>query len=504
MEEEVVKCDCKGGRKQSHNLKVERKVAALSAGVHKTGTIAEPFDGTGYIFWKRKIILILEQSHVAEVLMKKPFKEEKELKEYKMSDIKARNIITQCLADNVLSCDSISDAEIITLLRLSMPECYDTVKRVIDIIFSEHPDVDLHNVMNALFQELWQSDKKKSECKFSLRKLNVSSTNVHQRCEPDCGTTFVAANRDQNVNKQCLVGVHLQAHMSGTVKLTSREGKPITIKDVPSCDNLEFNLLSVKKIESHSFKVLFDNAEVKILNKNSTVVVTGNVIGNLYMIKFQMDISTALTMSNEHLIHRRMCHSYSFSPNFFGKQTRKSFKSLTLEKKPTKILKVGSSNVIGPITPPTYDSKRYIVTLIDHFSYFAVVYLLSYKSECPEKFEEYEAMITAKFGTRISRICCENGGEYSSRLFIEFRKTKGIQVEYTIPRNPECMLLESKVENTFWGEAVCAATYVLNRIPTRTLKEGCPAVVVTVIQRRLTFWKRYFMPIFQKKMSKES
>ncbi|KAJ8888618.1 hypothetical protein PR048_008110 [Dryococelus australis] len=67
----------------------------------------KPFDGTGYIFWKHTIMLILEQSPVAEILVKRPTKEEKALKEYKMSDIKAKNIITQCLAENVL--ESIMD-----------------------------------------------------------------------------------------------------------------------------------------------------------------------------------------------------------------------------------------------------------------------------------------------------------------------------------------------------------------------------------------------------------
>ncbi|KAJ8886531.1 hypothetical protein PR048_012742 [Dryococelus australis] len=47
-------------------------------------------------------MLILKRSRVAEVLMKKPSEEGKELKEYKMSDIKARNVMTQCLVDIVL------------------------------------------------------------------------------------------------------------------------------------------------------------------------------------------------------------------------------------------------------------------------------------------------------------------------------------------------------------------------------------------------------------------
>ncbi|KAJ8892121.1 hypothetical protein PR048_004701 [Dryococelus australis] len=364
-------------------------------------------------------------------------------KQYKMSDIKAKNKITQCLADNMLksimdkkwptientiyelksSGGSTSDPEIITLLLSSMPESY-AMTRAIDIIFSKHiDDIDLNYVKNALpEEELRESDKtssneerlvafkskkkfvsnrwknkyvsnrgyktqsnvpfrfncqncggkghKKSECKFSLGKRNINSTSNIQRCESDGRTAFFVANSDQNVNIKCLMtnssiinfavhlgatnhminreyeeplvntimdvnlsiavakrGFHLQAHNSGTLKLTSQEGKSIIIKYVLSCDNF------------HSFKVIFDNAEVKILNKNSEVVVTGSQIGNLYMIKFQIDFNTALTTSNEDLMHRRLSQSSRFPPKncldicIQGKQTRKvSKKRLPLEK----------------------------------------------------------------------------------------------------------------------------------------------------------------------------
>ncbi|KAJ8885699.1 hypothetical protein PR048_011897 [Dryococelus australis] len=62
----------------------------------------KPIDGKGYTFRKHRIMLILLQFHVAEVLMRKPPEEEKELNVYKMSDIKARNKNTQCLAHNML------------------------------------------------------------------------------------------------------------------------------------------------------------------------------------------------------------------------------------------------------------------------------------------------------------------------------------------------------------------------------------------------------------------
>ncbi|KAJ8896353.1 hypothetical protein PR048_001697 [Dryococelus australis] len=138
----------------------------------------------------------------------------------------------------------ISNAEIITLPFSSMPKSYNAVMRAIDISFSKHPEnIDLNHKNNgkvikqvmkkekACLSSRWKNKDvndsgnktqanvpfrfncyscgckghKKSECKFSLRRRNISSTSDHQRCEPDGGTTFVAVNRDQNVNKQCLV-----------------------------------------------------------------------------------------------------------------------------------------------------------------------------------------------------------------------------------------------------------------------------------------------------------
>ncbi|KAJ8885875.1 hypothetical protein PR048_012081 [Dryococelus australis] len=152
-----------------------------------------------------------------------------------MSYIKTRNIITQCLADNVLESvmDKITAKEgnkkfqvhwgsledFINVFKNTTNELKSSVVmwwRDIDIIFSKHPDdVDLNYVKNVLLlEELQQrlvafNSKKKfdsnSERKFSLRKHNVSSTSYHQGCEFDGDTIFVAANRDQNVNKQCLV-----------------------------------------------------------------------------------------------------------------------------------------------------------------------------------------------------------------------------------------------------------------------------------------------------------
>lgn len=58
------------------------------------------------------------------------------------------------------------------------------------------------------------------------------------------------------------------------------------------------------------------------------------------------------------------------------------------------------------------------MTYTDDFSHFNVVYLIKIKSEDFDKFDDelirYEAMATAMFGTKISKVRSDNGGEYLS------------------------------------------------------------------------------------------
>jgi hypothetical protein len=61
----------------------------------------KPFDGSGYIYWKYRIKIALEQHSVLDALSTDPPKDDT-LANFKMVDVKARSIITQSLADNVL------------------------------------------------------------------------------------------------------------------------------------------------------------------------------------------------------------------------------------------------------------------------------------------------------------------------------------------------------------------------------------------------------------------
>lgn len=112
-----------------------------------------------------------------------------------------------------------------------------------------------------------------------------------------------------------------------------------------------------------------------------------------------------------------------------------------------------------------------------------MVFPMVTKDEVLERFMKYEAYVTAKFGVQISRLRCDNGGEYKNKAFEDFCDRKGIRMECTVPYTPEqngtsermnrtvvekgrAMLEDAAIDKSFWVQAIQAAAYLTNRSPT--------------------------------------
>lgn len=110
-----------------------------------------------------------------------------------------------------------------------------------------------------------------------------------------------------------------------------------------------------------------------------------------------------------------------------------------------------------------------------------MVFLMKNKNEVYDCFKAYEARVSSIFcDKKISKIKCDNGGEYRSRMLSDFCLEKGIQISYTPPYTPQLngvaermnqtlmdkarsMIMDSKLDKSFWEDAVLAAAYITNR-----------------------------------------
>lgn len=78
-----------------------------------------------------------------------------------------------------------------------------------------------------------------------------------------------------------------------------------------------------------------------------------------------------------------------------AKQTRQPFGEKSLRaKRPLEII---YTDVCGPIDPPTWDKKKYILTFIDDYTNFVMVYLLEGKYEVSDTVKEYINLVETKW-----------------------------------------------------------------------------------------------------------
>ena len=105
-----------------------------------------------------------------------------------------------------------------------------------------------------------------------------------------------------------------------------------------------------------------------------------------------------------------------------------------------------------------------------------------------DKSKEFEVTTTNNAGRAIGTLRTDNGGEYLSSAFQNYLKERGIRHEFTVRHSPQqngvsermnrtlvesalSMIAHAGLSNIFWAEAISAAAYVRNRLPTTTLKE---------------------------------
>ena len=129
----------------------------------------------------------------------------------------------------------------------------------------------------------------------------------------------------------------------------------------------------------------------------------------------------------------------------------------------------------------THEGNRYIITFIDDFSKYIVVYLLKNKTDTFEKFQDFLKEVENQFSRKIKRIKSDRGCEYESSAFNSFVQSLRITHETTTPYSSasngmakrknrilieltNVMLIEYGAPLHFWDEAILTECHVLNRV----------------------------------------
>jgi transposase InsO family protein len=141
------------------------------------------------------------------------------------------------------------------------------------------------------------------------------------------------------------------------------------------------------------------------------------------------------------------------------------------------VLELIHSDVCGPMPSSSIGGYVYYVSFIDDYSRKTWVYFFKSKDEVFSKFKEFKALIENLFERKIKILKSDNGGEYTSKEFVNFCKYVWIKRELTTPYNPQqndvverknitimevvkTMIHDQDLPMCLWAEAAMAVVYV--------------------------------------------
>ncbi|GJY70782.1 putative ribonuclease H-like domain-containing protein [Tanacetum coccineum] len=186
------------------------------------------------------------------------------------------------------------------------------------------------------------------------------------------------------------------------------------------------------------------------------------------------------TSDESKLWHRRIGHINFKTMNKQGKQHRASCKSKTVSSisQPLHMLHM---DLFGPTFVKSLMKKMYCLVVTDDYSRFSLVFLLAIKDETSGILKSFITRVENLIDQKVKVIRCDNGTEFKNKEMNQFCERKGIKKEFSVARTPQqngvaerknrtlikaarIMLVDSKLPNTFWAEAVNTACYMQNRV----------------------------------------
>ncbi|MBW0535667.1 hypothetical protein O181_075382 [Austropuccinia psidii MF-1] len=143
------------------------------------------------------------------------------------------------------------------------------------------------------------------------------------------------------------------------------------------------------------------------------------------------------------------------------------------------------------ISPPSQQGNCYVLVIVDDYSRFNRIYLMSEKGKAEGYISSYLNELKNKLSITPGYIHTDQGGEFDSKLFRSLLISKGISLERGPPHSPQtngvaerfnqslltkirCLLAHSNIPISLWEEAAMHASMLLNHLPHKFLGMKSP------------------------------
>ncbi|KAI5339260.1 hypothetical protein L3X38_018532 [Prunus dulcis] len=144
------------------------------------------------------------------------------------------------------------------------------------------------------------------------------------------------------------------------------------------------------------------------------------------------------------------------------------------------------SDIWGPSPVVSIEDYRYFVLFVDDYTIFIWMFPLINKSAVYSTFVKFHAFISTQCSASIKILQSDGGGEYQSHLFKQFLTSKGILHQVSCPYTPQqnglverknrhiietavTLMTAAALPLNFWSHACLHASFLINRMPYRTL-----------------------------------
>jgi transposase InsO family protein len=95
------------------------------------------------------------------------------------------------------------------------------------------------------------------------------------------------------------------------------------------------------------------------------------------------------------------------------------------------------TDLVGPNTTKYLKGERYFMLLVDDYTRMTAVCFLKNKSEAFENFKIYKEMVENEMDSRIKCLRLDNGGEFTSKKFMDYCNNHGIKRQFFVARKPQ-------------------------------------------------------------------
>ncbi|QRW18725.1 integrase core domain protein [Rhizoctonia solani] len=304
----------------------------------------------------------------------------------------------------------------------------------------------------------------------------------------------------------------------------------IRLTNVAHVLSLPANLISLSLVTDKGTRILMDQNELQILDKNNRPIIIGSKLknckqGNLWKISMKPVNNRNQKLENNKLTEivltkqtGRTWFEWHKVLGHIGPQALQRLKSnkaingmeiiednigLNFEcdvcmqskahtqpfpkESQTKVSEIGKlivTNVWGPAQTTSIGQYRYYVSFTDVATRFTCLGFLKHKDETLNKYKAFEAMINTQKDKKIKRVHFDNSRKFVNKDWIKHTNLKGTILETMAPYSAQqngiaerlnctladkarAMLLELGAPKFLWNKAIAYACYLKNQVPTQ-------------------------------------